>query len=299
MAETVYDLNDIARLTTTFKVANVNTDPTVVTATVRKPDGTQTSYAYNPGDIARTSTGNYRVDIALDHPGEWQFKFVGTGAAADVGTGIFYVRPDPTDDYPHLYVTIDSLKETLSLTGQTNIDPNIGLAIETASRAIDLAAGRRFYLDTTDRYYTAAWGACDIEIGDTQSVTSVTIDTNGDGSYETTWTQGTDFLLDPVNAPVYGEPYTRLTLRRPGGRRFPTYQNAIKVSGSFGWAVPPVGVRQYAAILAAKLLRRPTDAPFGFVLSGNDLGTITRLARTDPDFDILMGPYVNIRQLVA
>jgi len=300
MAETIYDKGDLARLSVTFKVNGIATDPTAVTATVRAPDGTLTNYAYNPGAIDRDGVGLYHFDITADQSGEWAYKFVGTGTAADVGPGIFYVKPDPTEEAPHLYFSVDSLKETLNLQGQTNIDQRIARALEAASRAIDLSCGQRFYTDTTTRYFTpSSWCTRSLEIGPVVSVSAVTVDTGGDGSYGTAWTEGTDFYLDPVNNPAEGLPYTTLTLRQVSGRTFPNYQRSVKVAGTFGWTTPPMGVIQFTEILAAKLLRRPTDAPFGFVLSGNDLGTITRLARTDPDFELLLGDYVKIRQLVA
>ena len=197
-----------------------------------------------------------------------------------------------------LYVPIDSLKATLKVVG-TDSDPNIALAIESASRAIDNACGRRFYPDTTVRYFTAGYYDTRVSLDDVRTITAVTVDTAGNGTYGTTWVEGTDFYLSPVGASsVDGEPFTEMILMRQAGRRFPEYANSIKVTGTFGWAVPPPGVRQFAEILAAKLLRRTTDAPFGFVLSGNDLGSITRLARSDPDFELLVGPYRRTKLLV-
>jgi hypothetical protein len=297
MPQLTRDLGDQVRLSVNFKVNGVLTNPTGITATVRAPDGTTTNYL--SGQITNDGVGLYHLDITADQPGQWTYKFVGTGAAADVGPGVFYIRPDPTSNLdPQLYVPIDSLKATLKIVG-TDSDPNLALAIEAASRAIDNATGRRFYPDTTTRYYTAGYYDTRVTLGDIQSATAVTLDEDGNGTYETTWVEGTDFYLSPVNSDdVYGQPFTEMILLRQAGRRFPRYDRSIKVTGTFGWSAPPPGVRQFAEILAAKLLRRTTDAPFGFVLSGNDLGSITRLARSDPDFELLVGPYRRTRLLV-
>jgi hypothetical protein len=298
MPQQSYDLNDTARLSVNFKVNGVLTNPTAITATVRKPSGTTTVYttATSPA-IVNDGTGLYHLDITADQARQWAYKFVGTGTAADTGPGVFYTRPDPTNT-PEMYVPLDALKATLKVVG-TDSDPDMCEAILSACRAIDNACGRRFYPDTVDRYFTADYFDTRVSLDDVRTITAVTVDDAGAGTYPTTWVEGTDFYLSPVGAAtVDGEPFTEMILMRQAARRFPPYANNIKVTGTFGWATPPPGVRQYAEILSAKLLRRTTDAPFGFVLSGNDLGSITRLARTDPDAEILIGPYRRTRLLV-
>jgi hypothetical protein len=295
MAQFVRDLGDIVRLSVNFKVNGILTDPTGVTATVRKPDGTTTAYAY-PATIVKDGVGLYHLDVTVDQSGEWTYKFVGTGTAADVGPGIFYVKPDPTADSPYLYVSVDALKATLKIVG-TDSDPDVALAIEAASRAVDAACGRRFYTMTETRYYTVdATGR--VRLDDLATATAITADLDSDGVYETTWTTQTDYLLGPPNAALNGAPYNELLLQAtyspyPWGYPYaPTLSDRfIKIEGDFGWPTVPPGIRKFTEILAAKLLRRSTDAPYGFVLSGNDLGSMTRLTRTDPDFDLLVGPY--------
>lgn len=294
MPQQSYDLNDTARLSVNFKVNGVLTNPTTISATVRKPDGTTAVYttATSPA-IVNDGTGLYHLDVVVDQAGQWTYKFVGTGAAADVGPGVLYVRPDPTaSSDPRLYVPLDALKATLKIVG-TDSDPNLAQAIESASRAIDYLAGRRFYPDTTVRYYTADYTSSILDVGDIQSVSSLTVDADGDGTYETTWVENTDFYLAPLNqASVYGEPFTDIELLAAAGQVFPSYQRGVRVAGTFGWTSPPAGVRSFTEILASRILKRATDAPYGFVLSGNDLGSITRIVQRDPDFELLVGPYV-------
>jgi hypothetical protein len=106
MANTVYDLGDIAVLSVTFTVAAAPTDPTTVAATVRKPDGTTTVYTT---EIVHDGTGRYHLNVVCDQAGEWTWKFVGTGTAADVDTGGFYVKPDPTASIGRNLCTIDDV----------------------------------------------------------------------------------------------------------------------------------------------------------------------------------------------
>lgn len=196
-----------------------------------------------------------------------------------------------------LYVTRDELKLTAEIAG-SYADDDIDLACEAASRGIDGAVGQRFYTDTADRYFTADRYDTYIDLGPVGSVTAVVIDADGDGTYETTWAQGTDFYLDPPNAVAAGYPYTRLQLRGQAGRAFPSYARAIKVSGMFGWEAVPAEVRQFAKLFAAKLLIRSRQAPLGFQALAGDVGGFARIARTDPDFDDLLGHLVKRKLLV-
>jgi hypothetical protein len=206
----------------------------------------------------------------------------------------------------NLYITRDEMRSALSYTtGATYANDDIDMACETVSRAIDLASGtlRRFYLATETRYYTPqeyydwgyshsyGWGRGErrLEIDDCVSAGTVTVDTGGDGTYATTWVQGTDFFLDPPNAAVDGAPYTELVLRTTAGRYFPAVQRAVKITGQFGWPAVPVQVAQYAKIFAAQLVLRSRQAPFGILMQGMEVGATARLMRVDPDYQRLLG----------
>lgn len=292
MAETIYDPGDLARLTTSFTDFGTGNpvDPTTVTADVRDPDGNTTTYILTSGQIVKDSTGNYHLDIQVATPGRWSYKFVGTGAATDTGQGTFVVRDDLTTG-PQDYVSIDELKAALQLTTQTYADGDIARACSAASRAIDLRCGRVFYPADQTRYYTP--DPCDsaLDIIDIQTVTSFTVDTAGNGTFATTWVAGTDFDLEPYNAATTGRPYERVRLRPQAGRRWPTTPRSISVAGTFGWATVPDPVNQYALILASKLLDRARKSPNGILSFGLDAPIAMRIARNDPDFELLLGGY--------
>lgn len=115
MPETSYDLGDIARLTVAFTVDDVPTDPTQISLSVRQPDGdTQviigSDYTIPSGPIVHDGTGNFYYDLVVNQAGEWSYKFVGSGTAADVGQGSLYVTPDFTTSDTVGLTTLRSLR---------------------------------------------------------------------------------------------------------------------------------------------------------------------------------------------
>lgn len=69
-----------------FTIGGAATDPTAVTLTVQKPDGTQLVYGYPSagadGTLVRESAGRYYVDISITQAGKWLWRLRGTGAVA-------------------------------------------------------------------------------------------------------------------------------------------------------------------------------------------------------------------------
>lgn len=194
------------------------------------------------------------------------------------------------------YVTRAELKAMLNLGGETYADADIDVAVEAASRAIDNYKRTRFYPSAETRYYTASAGDEWIVVDDLVSVTSVTVDVDGNGSYETTWVDGTDFVLDPPNAPLEGRPRRRLRLLGQAGRTFPSYRNSIKIVGSFGWATTPTVVRQAARIYAARLLKRGRETPYGILVVAGEAATAAHMGRIDPDVAFLLDNLPGSRQ---
>jgi hypothetical protein len=183
------------------------------------------------------------------------------------------------------YVTVAELKASRNLTGQTFADADLTLAIDAASREIDDATGRRFYLDqdaTQVRYYTPE-AARRLMIDDCAVLASVAVDRAGTGVYQETWTNGVEYVAEPFNAPADFRPYESIVIRYLSGKWFPVYiQKSVQVTGQFGWAVCPQNIKAATSILAARLLLRVREAPFGVVAFGTE-GAAVRLSRTDPD----------------
>jgi hypothetical protein len=179
------------------------------------------------------------------------------------------------------YTTLTAMKAYLSISDSSD-DSILETMVESASRSIDRIANRRFYLDAnaTSRQYRAyndVFAYVD-DIGTTSSLV-VAMDEDGDGTFETTLTLNTDFILDPLTAPSLGRPYTQLTMVNttytwpifPG-----LFSNGLRpgvqVTARWGWPSVPDDIEMACQILTADLYKRK-DSPGG-VLGLGDLGAI-------------------------
>jgi hypothetical protein len=204
-----------------------------------------------------------------------------------------------------LYVTRDEVKTAASLSSLDYADADIDRACDAVSRALDEVCrgkGSHFYQATETRYYSpddcygyTYYGEHRLEIDDCAAVSEFAVDTGGDGTYETTWTEGTDFFLNPANADTAGWPFEEILIRRTGGRYFPDVQRAIKITGTFGWPSVPVQVNQYALIYATQMVIRTRQAPLGILTASLESGGGVRISRFDPDFDRLLGQFVRTK----
>jgi hypothetical protein len=199
----------------------------------------------------------------------------------------------------HDYVALAEAKATLELNGESFADDDLARAITAASRGLDNITHRRFWADTdatSVRYYSAD-DCRALRIDDLITLTSVETDPTGDGTFEDAWAAA-DYVLEPLNAAADGWPYTRIGAHRNGNFVFPTcYPRTVKVTGKFGWAEVPAGVKEATVMLAARLMNRARSAPFGVVSFGME-GAV-HIARTDPDVMFLVGPYIKHRVAVA
>lgn len=82
-----YDTGTLVRLTATFTVNGVDTDPTTVTGSVRAPDGTST-----PLTVAKDSVGVYHADFTASVAGLHWYRFAGTGTVVAAEEKTFYVE---------------------------------------------------------------------------------------------------------------------------------------------------------------------------------------------------------------
>ena len=76
---------------TPFTVSGTPTDPTTVTLSIRKGDGTETDYTYVAGEVTRASAGSFYRDVVLDVAGTLSYRWTGTGAAAAVDEDQLFV----------------------------------------------------------------------------------------------------------------------------------------------------------------------------------------------------------------
>ena len=81
-----------------------------------------------------------------------------------------------------------------------------------------------------------------LEVDDLISVTTLKSDEAGDESYNTTWTEDTDFVLMPQNT----TPKRWVRLHPTGNYSWPSHTDAIEIVGSFGYAATlPARVREF------------------------------------------------------
>ncbi len=189
------------------------------------------------------------------------------------------------------YITLEEIKGSLELTGLAYKDDDLREAITAASGGIDNYCGRQFSSGGTAdiRYYTAS-NPSYVEIDDASAVTLFETDYDGNGTYETSWTVTTDYVLDPPNNPAIGLPYTKIRVAYPGtSKRLPYYANGVRVTGTFGWSSAPAEIKRATRIMAIRLMKR-TDAPFGVVGLGFD-NVGVRIPTIDPDLKFLLDPY--------
>lgn len=75
-----YDKGDLVRISGTFKVGDVPTNPSTVTLKIKKPDNTVLTYVYGTDALLiQESTGNYYFDLSLTAYGLWYYRWIGTG----------------------------------------------------------------------------------------------------------------------------------------------------------------------------------------------------------------------------
>lgn len=272
-------------------------------ATVRfrmRPVGFSTLTVDQPATIVSAPAGTVRYDWAapdVANAGQfltwWQITLA--GKTQDVGETLIQILPHGLT--PQLYIEPEQLKELIALDGTTYADDAVLAACHAASRGVDLTCNRRFWLDTNAnsvRTYTPSLLRV-LEIDDLVQLTSLKIDRSGSGSYSETWTIGTDFILEPQNAPLDlpPSPYETVRVRLMRGRWLPIeIEASVQITGQFGWQSVPEEIQTCTGILASKMLRRVREAPFGIVaIGGMDTGIAARIAKTDPDVAPILDHY--------
>lgn len=207
------------------------------------------------------------------------------------------------------YCTLTEIKAALVI-GDTNDDTQLEAAVEAASRDIDRVCHQRFWLagSATARTYVIeplppfqvapelVW----IHPFDPGTAPVIKTDDDGDGTFETTWTSGTDYQLEPL---VYDdiEPGPQFKIRAVGSRSFPARSPVgsfspsqagrraqLQVTAKWGWPAVPAAIKK-ACLLHAEDLFKAKDAPFG-VAGSSDLGVLR--IRENMLVSQLIEPYV-------
>lgn len=199
------------------------------------------------------------------------------------------------------YVSLSEALSDLQI-GDADDDSRVERAVEAASRQVDRYCGQRFWQDdsATTRYFTPddwhvlrlARTSNDHNAASVTSVTSVTIDEDGNGTFGVTWTEGTDFFLAPRGADESGRPFDKLQVLPASGRHWPVgVPGSVKVEGVFGWPAVPPEVKEATAIQAQVLFKRATEGAAPIVtMDGTTLQGGSKFL--DRGAQLLLAPYV-------
>lgn len=193
------------------------------------------------------------------------------------------------------YATVAELRNHFADAGSALSLELLERALNASSRAVDHHCGRRFWADaaTTTRTFDGT-GRDVVYVDDISTRTGVVVTSGTDGStFGTSWTVGTEYILEPRNADAAGatsDAYAFWRLRALGGRYWPDacYGPTVQVVAKFGWSAVPPEVNQATILKAAQLMKRK-DAPFG-VAGFGEFGAV-RIGRNDPDVIDLLSEY--------
>ena len=187
------------------------------------------------------------------------------------------------------YCTLAEVKAALRLTDSTD-DTLLENAIEGASRRVDGYTGRWFYKTSPTAVGQFALDSYNVAVTDIANTTVIVkTDDDGNGTYETTWTQNTDYQLYPLSATLKGLPYNRIVA--VGAKSFPLFLSPskplIEVTAYWGWDAVPDDIREATILLAMRGFAR-LNAALG-VVGFADMAIQVRAV--DPDVRDLLNPY--------
>ena len=197
------------------------------------------------------------------------------------------------------YCTVEELMGALGIK-DTRDQVDLEASIDTASRQLDsmCGKGRKFWQDATVVARTYYAEDDEVWVDDISTTTGLIVkaDLDDDGTFETTLTINTDFIVTPVNAakeyPV--RPYEKLVFLMDGAIGS-IAENAsgrpnIQVTAKFGWPTVPDAV-QRACVLQARHVFKAAQSQNGLVQLAVD-GSAIRMPLLDPMARLSIEPYI-------
>jgi len=189
------------------------------------------------------------------------------------------------------YATLEDYKARHDIE-DTKDDIAIEAIITAVSRLIDGIRGERFYTTSSDetRYFDASFSDYLHPGVRVVSITTLKTDNDEDGTYEYTWTDGTDYYLLPYNASLESKPYRWIERIDRGSYSFPVgVQRGVQIVGKFGWSTAPAYISEACYLGTARIMQRQ-DTALG-VSAAASLGQLqvkVDSLRNDPDFMALV-----------
>ena len=185
------------------------------------------------------------------------------------------------------YTTQALLKSYLGIPSATSSENTaIDNAIAAAEAEIDQITGRTFEVPSgaTAKTYIP-FDDYTVYVTDIAQTTGLIVktDTSLDGTYDTTLTITTDYVLDGNTAPYR-------VIKRVDGSAWPRDRYGrptVQVTAFYGYGMAiPDQVKQCALVIAARLYQRKSS-PLGFQAGSVDVGFV-RISRTDPEVIALL-----------
>lgn len=194
-----------------------------------------------------------------------------------------------------VYATTEDLKAFLNINVSDSVDDAfLGLAVEAASRAIDVSCNRQFgaVAVAEERFFTARYDRARcrwvVPIDDLMSTTNFAAEVqDSDGQ-----TVGAidDYVLEPRNGAQTGRPWTQLMVRPSSTQKPIGTPDEVAVTALWGWTAVPDTIKT-ACLLQASRFHHRRESPYG-VAGSPDMGSELRLlARLDPDVAVMVNPF--------
>lgn len=195
------------------------------------------------------------------------------------------------------YVDAAALKAYLGITDADD-DALLTSACLSASVAVEQFCQRQFNKAASAtpeaRVFEARSGRR-LEVDDFYTATGLIVatDDSDTGSYSTTWTLTTDYVLEPpggIDLGVASFPFSRI--RAVGGRTWPCRSGRyrVQVTATYGWSAVPESVKEATKMIAARIYNTK-NAPLG-VASFTD-SVIIRVREDVPQAAMLLKRYQN------
>jgi hypothetical protein len=185
------------------------------------------------------------------------------------------------------YGDLATFKARAGITGAGN-DAVLLQVLSEASRQIEKWTGRNFNQSApgTVRYFKSG-GSGTLFIDDLVSVSAIATD-DGQRTYPYSWI-GTDYDLEPYEAPDIAQPYTRIVVAPYGRYSFGGSPRGVRITGVWGWPAVPDDIAGACYLQATRLWKRK-EAPFG-VTGSADMGQLRLLPGMDQDVKALVDAY--------
>jgi hypothetical protein len=132
------------------------------------------------------------------------------------------------------YATYSDIETQAAIPSGTAAQAVMASFLESASRIIDRDNFRHYYSLTETRYCDGTRGD-ELLVPDLLSITTFKGDTNEDGTYEETWTEGTDFWLENAKQWTARFPKHIIRLTGRGSYAFGYSPRRYEIAGIWGY----------------------------------------------------------------